>query len=839
MAKRNKPKKNISNTPVTDRSWWWSDLIVVDPAKKLSPVYIAQTLFFAKMNSDVLVDPKKAYSYRKNNALDIDEGLYRQMIDPKTPMGGGGNAEYFASDFKPLPIGTHLRNIRKAKLDKIGLINKPQVNEINKFSKSQRQKEKDKIIHQQAFRQVISEVAKELGLPPISRNESPEEYISKLEKKETKGALDETSRMMEQIKLQVKNNQDYALYERYVYKGEIERAFEMGIDYYIINQNKWANRAQLFNDDLVNFNRASGMWYTDNTTGRPVVKYLDPARLYTSPFREKDGEDIMYWFYEEPMPFQDFVRQFGDTLTDQQLKQVFLLNKASGTGHNLDWDCGTQRRNNAFIMVGKFCFLSQDSNDFKEIEANNGNVLWTPADATMTPDPESAEQKKKIYNVWYECYYIPPPGEYLQRNMQADWVWQSQYVFQIQKCTDMFRFGVDRRYAKSPLVIWKDESPSCTDIEESILPKIYTTWHKFQNCLVQDTQAVVIDEDFVLGVLNAVDEANPINSNAPSNPTGSNGINAGLETFRQMRQGGVALMKFRDKNGNVIPNLRPQEFFVNVDSGHMEKAEKYLASIIQQYELLKVMLAQSDVTEGIGAKPRVNELSIEASVEASNNAIWFVEYPVRQFMVMYSERCIQYILNLVKDKKVYDYEERWNNFEEVVGLAQSLMIEGVADIAPEDIGITVSLEDTTAQQDFVRQLALDMQKNNQLSYEGMMLALETVKTNYKYAYCLIGLFASQKAEENAAQAEVLHQQKMEELQLQRDIAMALQVAKGQTVDQNIMTQGNVDGQLQQQLNDIKYQSQSALKNQTTQGRIVENKEKLKDEADIEQQKSLI
>lgn len=839
MAKSNKPKKSLQNTPVTDRSWWWTDLIVTDPKQKLSPVFISQTLFFAKMNSNVLVDQKKAATYRRNNTLNIDEGLYRQMIDPKTPMGSGGNAEYFASDFKALPIGTHLRNIRKAKLDKIGLVNKPQVNEINKFSKSQRQREKDKIVHQGAFRELISEIAKEIGLPPISKSESPEEYISKLEKKENKAGLDDTSRLMEQIKLQVKTNQDYALYERYVYKGEIERAFEMGIDYYIINQNKWANRAQLFNDDLVNFNRACGIWYTDNTTGRPVVKYYDPARLFTSPFREKDGEDIMYWFYEEPMPFQDFVRQFGDTLTDEKLKQVFLLNKASGSGHNLDWDCGVQRRNNAFIMVGKFCFLSQDSNDFKELYADNGNVVWSPVDATMKPDEDSAVQKKKIYNVWYECYYIPPPGEYTQRNQQADWVWQSQYIFQIQKTTDMFRFGVDRRYAKSPLVIWKDESPSCTDIEESILPKIYTTWHKFQNCLVQDTQAVVIDEDFVLGVLNAVDEANPINPNAPSNPTGSNGINAGLETFRQMRQGGIALMKFRDKNGNVIPNLRPQDFFVTVDSKHMEKAEMYLTSIIQQYELLKVMLAQSDVTEGIGAKPRTNELSIEASIEASNNAIWFVEYPVRQFMIMYAERCIQYIINLVKDKKVYDYADRWQNFEEVVGLAQSLMIEGIADIAPEDIGLSVSLEDTTAQQNFVRQMALEMQKNNQLSYEGMMLAIEAVKTNYKFAYCLIGLFASQKAEENAAKEEVLHQQLMEQKQMDLQIAQALQQAKGQSVDQNIMTQGQVDAQLQQQINELKYQTQSALKNQTTQSKIIENKEKLKNEADIEQQKSLV
>jgi len=79
---------------------------------------------------------------------------------------------------------------------------------------------------------------------------------------------------------------------------------------------------------------------------------------------------------------------------------------------------------------------------------------------------------------------------------------------------------------------------------------------------------------------------------------------------------------------------------------------------------------------------------------------------------------------------------------------------------------------------------------------------------------------------------------MELQQMQLQTALALQQAKGQS-DQNIMTQGQIDAQLQQQINELKYQTQSALKNQTTQSKIIENKEKLKNEADIEQQKSLV
>jgi len=829
-----------STPPVTDRTWFYTDLQMLPPEQKQSPLFCAQTLFFVKRNSNVLVEPKKARTYRQNVLLNVDENIYKQMIDPPTPMGGGATAEYFAADFKALPIATHLRNIRKAKLDKIGQVNKPQVNEINKFSKSQRQKDKDKAIHKTVFRDLISMVAKDLGLPPLSKSQSAEEYISKLSGDPNSDAADDTSRIIEQVKLQIKDDKDYALYERYVYKGEIERAFELGILHFLINQNKWSVVSQLFNADIENFNRASGRWVIDDTTGRGMVRYMDPSRLHTSPFKLQDGEDILYWFYEEPMPFSDFVRELGTTLTNEQLKEVFEINKANGGAHFLNWDeCSQQQRNNALVNVGMCSFLSQDSQSFSESFAENSTPTWESKPINWKPDLESDKVKQKMYNVWYSFYYIPPPGDYLTSNRMTDWVWQQRFIFKIQKETDMYRYGVDRRYAKSSLIVWKDDKPSCTDIEEAFLPKIYNTWHKFQNCLIQDTTAVVIDEDFVLGILNAVDESNPNEIGNQKYPTGSNGINAGLEAFRMMRQGGIALMKFRDKNGNPIPNMKPQDFFVNVDTKHIEKAEKYLQLILQQYELLKMALAQSDVTEGGVPKPRTAVAAIDASIEASNNAIWFVEFPVRQWLIMYSERVVQHIINLVKEKERYGYSERWDSFKEVVGLANALMVEGIAELAPEDIGLTVSLEDTQQLQEWIFQLANQMATQNQVAWDAVGLVIDVARFNWKYAYAILMLSVKDKAEENAAQASIAHQEEIEKLQMQLQISQNLLQTKTQGAVVEIQTQGAVDAQLQQQLNQIKHQSQSDLKQQNTQNRILETDSKLNKEAEIKQQAPLI
>src|SRR5262249_54910827 len=146
----------------------------------------------------------------------------------------------------------------------------------------------------------------------------------------------------------------------------------------------------------------------------------------------------------------------------------------------------------------------------------------------------------------------------------------SQYIFNIKKNMDMYRYGVDLRYAKSELVIWMDDRPSFTDIEQAFMPKIHTTWHKFQNCLVQDTSALAIDYDLIGGLLNAVDEANKNNLDSPEKPTGGNGVDAGMQAWRSLKQGGMGFLKFRDKNGNVIVQ-DPTKLFVPINTGHLEK----------------------------------------------------------------------------------------------------------------------------------------------------------------------------------------------------------------------------------------------------------------------------
>jgi len=136
-------------------------------------------------------------------------------------------------------------------------------------------------------------------------------------------------------------------------------------------------------------------------------------------------------------------------------------------------------------------------------------------------------------------------------------------------------------------------------------------------------------------------------------------------------------------------------------------------------------------------------------------------------------------------------------------------------------------------------IALQMVTNNQVGFDGAMLAIETASVNYKFAYALLAMFRKQKEEEAAQQAEYAHQQQMQLLQMQNQIAMNLAAAKSQGTQQEIQVKGQVDNEVNQQLNQAKYQTQAALKQQTTESRIMETNNKLDKEHNLKNQDSII
>ena len=792
-----------------DRTVFYSSLAYIPTEYKEKAVWMAQSIYYAKRNSSLIVDPNVAKGYRDYDRGYIDKQKYKEMIDPKTASdSSSGTAEYVASTFESLPIDQNLDNIIRAKLEKIPHNITVKINDP--VAKRQEQLDKEKIIMQREVVARINYINKELGLPELDSAVDPYKWMDAFAKGaegDTEGAskIDVVGQQLDQIRTKIKTDDQLRMYMQYVYKNGLEIAFESAINYYYIEYNKWHLKQDAIINDLKHFNAFTAQWYTDQTTGRPVLKYLDPSTVYTSPFYEKNGDDILYWGTEYYVSFAEFEKMLGSTLDPEQKMQILDVNNMwnSTWGNqvtviNQMWD--EQKKTNAQLRLGFFSVLSQESDSFGEYYIDNTGMLQTKTKDYNSPSEINKETPSKTYNVWYSCYYIPLPNFSPTQGGVVGvegWQWLSNYVFKIQKETDMYRYGVDYRYAKSSLVIYRDNSRmSYTQIKERFMPQINTLWHKVQNCLVQDYNATIMAQDFLVSLANAVTDANE------DSKDGGKKI---LDQLKAMKQSGLSLAQFTDKNGNKIVD-DPSKFFISFKSGHIETANAYMAEILSLYNLMIQSLAISQASAGQQADPRTPAAGIEIAAEATEQARWYLEKPMIECAIMCGERVIQYVNSIVKDKTKYNYKERWDEFVDIVGLANGATIESIEDIDFENIGLTVTNENTSLQKKIVMDVLVNKVASKEITSKELALILGT--SNYKLQLMEMALAEDKLQEQKDQEAEAQHQRALELQQMQIQVAQALENVKTEGKIAEINALGNVQAQLQAQINELKAQTMS-------------------------------
>lgn len=808
-----KNKKNIP-PPVKDLTNWYQDLAYFPTEYKESRLYMAQMLFFAKKNSVRFQEAKKAKIYRDLDKLILNKQEYKNIIDPVTPKGEGGKAEFFSSTFDTIPIDTHLDNIMNATVRTIPLrINCTLADPIAKL---QEQKDKDKIIAQRMVRNIINSFAEDLGIPKISESIDPYKWIQNFTAKKGESRVDEVGDVIDQIKNKIHDDDGLRLFQNYLYKNGLEVAFEIGIKYYLLDQNEFQTKfSDDFFSDLKHFNKSCGIWAIDETTGQGKVRYIDPASLWTSPFEDKNGDDIIYYHFEENVTMAEFEVLVGSEMTPDEKKAALKLQKEQG------WMSGTTfesnvNRNSSQIKVGYFGVLTQEGKTYSENYISDNISSFINQPLTWQPDPNTGESKEvRVYNVWYGAYYLPLSAMNYQQNTMTDWTLQSRYIFNIKKAIDMVRYGADKRYVKPPLVIWKDDKrPSWTDIKEAFMPKIRTTWHKLENCLAQDIQGIAFDQDLLGGMLNAIDEANK---------GGKEGGTAIVDEWKMLRQAGQVWLKFRDKNGNLVIQ-DPSKLFVPIDSGHMKKAEMYLQMIMNLYNLMTQALAKGQANEGVTPEARTPLGGIEIANAAANKATYFLEESYSEGIVIpFAMRCAHHILTMAKENKELNYDKRWKQFVDVIGTYNGAVIESIEKINFENIGLTITNNEEASKREIVLQNIIQKSAQNQITTAGLGLVLFTDNVKLQ----LVELALEEGKQQEIAQKAAAQQQQytMEQMQMQLQIAQALAGAKGAAKDKNIQTQGEIDAIIDQQESQMKEQNMERQKEQLLKNKLIENQQK--------------
>lgn len=296
-----------------------------------------------------------------------------------------------------------------------------------------------------------------------------------------------------------------------------------------------------------------------------------------------------------------------------------------------------------------------------------------------------------------------------------------------------------------------------------------------------------------------------------------------------IKQSGKGFLKMRDRTGQ--PLMDPSKLVVTIKNNMLDDAEKYMIQMLTLYDFMIKSLAFSPMSAGEEVKPRTPVAALEQSLKATQSSRFPTQKGYEEFLKMYAERIVRYIIDVAREVDDYKFPYRWQEFMDNVGYANGLALEGMKDIDPETVGLTVSYVDNTAKKEFIMSMATEYVKTKELSDDFLYLMMGV--DNWKYAFVLMRMALKNSRKELDEKEAIAHQRALELKQIELQTAIQLGKAQAANKDQNIVTQGKVDEMVNDSLNRGKFQSQAALKQQTDELRRGENRDKTEQEKEKE------
>jgi hypothetical protein len=809
----------LSWQPTEQNRYYYYEFLHFIPTSKKDKYWAAQCLLFNKLNSSRILDVERVNKYRMLDQGIIDKMEYVKIIDPAT-KDGGGKASYFTASWQSNPINLHVQNILDARLQKMPI--EIAVNAVDEYFQLRQQKENAKIMGRKIFFKLLNDMNTQLGLPPLRPGEDPYKYVARMAQNAEEGRVmtkdanapqtatrDTATQLMDNIRSLIEDDEDLAMFNTYAYKDGVEVACELIIKYYQ-EVNKFTMVADNLLRDLRNFNCTCLRYYTSQTTGRPVLRYEDPAVIFSGPFQKEDGSDCPYWWTEYDITFAEFVRQFGANLTKDQLKIVFDRNRATrggyggggsaGVGSWGTWDeCTPIQREQALIRVGYSEWQTQNISVYSEGNIR-GNLRYKRMEDDWEP-PKGSPYKKDVryYNMWYKCYYIPTFVSTTPSTVQtSDFDLQKHFIFEFGPIQDQLREGEDARYSRSSLVLWRSKKASWTDVEQRYMPSINLLWQQAQNDLANVIpHGLWFSEEAFTELMEVVDEAQ------------KDGKDSNGEAVRRLKQTGYGIGKLFDDMGRRIPP------FVDVKTGHLESAREKMIAIMDLYTMMTRALAFNEIDEGQAPAPRQSATGIQLAVDAAHNGTYFIE---KAYVDLQRELAYR-LLNYCKDVANEEDSGRYQEMCDIVGNGTAWALESVKDIPWRRLGLTVSLNNTEAQQALINQMALEMSRGaNPILAPDEAIQL-TFIDNVKYKYALLRLQLKKRQKMLEQQQAAAAQQQQQMLMLQQQIEQQKNDRAAQARFAEIELNAKIEERLMTVEAQLKYMSQRQLKEQIKDNRI--------------------
>lgn len=753
MAKNSTKTANKGAPEVTaelaGRTIYYDQLHFI-PTKEKTTYWAAQVLYFNKMSYVPFVEEREVQFFRDLELGKINEKLYKEFIDPKTPDGKGGEAKYFKANWKTCPIYMHLENIKEAQLKKMPFNYVCKASD--EFSKLKQQEENDKIIGAKYLREFLNEINPEFGIRQLRPDEDPFTFINQMEKQGQTTAPGQASspttptNAIDGIKAKIFDNDTLAIYNQYLYKSGVEVAFEIGIDTYInaINKFKQGILPKLI-EDVKNVNAHIYRHYTSTTTGRPIIEYKDPGKVRTAKFSKPDLSDCTGFMEEFDISFGEFVQMAGGDLKPEVLKEIFNKNRQfHGLMNSPDYDkSNTFQRNSARIRIGYHEFETQNMDVYADYITKQGNNVFKRVDDNYNPSDYSkntfkAKRVEKHYNVWYSFYYIPIDSLFTISGTTS-FADQAKYIFKFGPVQDQMREGDDMRYSKGTWIGYKSNRFSFAKIEHSFMPEIIKLWQLFQNDLsVSMSDGQYYDESIIENMMKYVDSGG-------SDDSATGKRNKKMEALRFIRQTNSAVVNFTDDTGENT-DRRQKTLFQKIENNSLDTAAKRLVMIMDLYKLLTQSLGFNEIAEGQSPEPRQNLGGINLAMAASSNALYQMEEALIASQLNLGERMMYYIKEIVDEG---EDSVRFQEFQNIVGRANAMAAQSIKDIPLHKMSLHLEDQMTDQLKAAILQTANEMAKSGIIAPDQVLFLQMIENVKYAYAILAIEIRAGQKAMQDA------------------------------------------------------------------------------------------
>lgn len=515
------------------------------------------------------------------------------------------------------------------------------------------------------------------------------------------------------------------------YSTKIEMANETAIQS-IFQYNQIDKLMQLCREDAFDLGICSFRCFINAHTGLPEFQYLDPSQLFISGSKFKDFKDAPFWYYRVAGSLADIATYFGDQITEQEAKDIWdksAKRKPSewGSGYPYGYTSDWRRWNmNDLLRVEidlyYFEVRTTDVLTYEASKTKTGSTKRKKKNLSYEP-PEESKYDKKKENYFAECWY----GGFYVEGLTKVYRWEKLY--------NQDRDEYDPQKAHSSLNIYRFSEKGLT---EQVI------------AYADDYQAVFLKRKHM--VVKALPKGYWINWDALTDiDTGTAGMLTKMDIIKMFQQTGSGIYRTMNEMGEPI--------MANANSPHMEAANGIDPNIVRYTEILQEL--KLEIANTFGIPP------LDASVSQSQDLLVGVQKATnaasissRHFLFFGFQKVIEQTatrISCILQQLAESKSSAWDKVKDMVGNANSVLIESMNDLPLHRFGIFAKTSATESERQEFRQMIMTAYQRGNLDISDV-LAIWWIP-NLKLSVAMLNL----KLKKRMAQAA---QSQMQQLQFQ-------------------------------------------------------------------------